>query len=107
MINFTKELHYLHKASGSCFLYQIKHGLLINQQLSTQTARNSEKVTLNRRYTEKLILKISYQFMQPIIQNNSFTQTTPRTRLNSTEQTTKLMKLKTFHNMLHILSNVP
>ena len=43
MINFTKELHYLHKASGSCFLQQIKHGLLIKQQLSTKIAINSEK----------------------------------------------------------------
>ena len=39
-----KRIHYLHKASGSCFLQQIKHGLLINQQLSTKTARNSEKL---------------------------------------------------------------
>ena len=45
--------------------------------------------------------------MQPIIQRNSITQTTPRTRLNSTEQTTTLMKLKIFQNMLHVLMNVP
>ena len=30
--------------------------------------------------------------MQPIIQNKTFTLTRPRTRLNSTEQTTKPMK---------------
>ena len=70
--------------------------MLINQQLSTQTEKNSEKITLNRTYTDELIRKISHQLMQPIIQNNSFTQTTPRTRLNSIEQTTTLMKLKIF-----------
>ena len=45
--------------------------------------------------------------MQPIIQNKIFTQTVPRTRLNSIEQTTTLMKLKISQNMLHILMNIP
>ena len=44
--------------------------------------------------------------MQPIIQNKTFTQTAPRTRLNSIEQTTTLMKLKISHNRLHMLINV-
>ena len=73
--------------------------MLINQQLSTQTARNSENITLNRRYVEELILKISYQFMQPIIQNNSFTQTTPRTRLNSSDLTRANKKLEHLQEM--------
>jgi len=45
--------------------------------------------------------------MQPNNQNKSFIQTAPRTRLNSTEQTTTLMKLKIFQNMLHMLMKVP
>ena len=32
--------------------------------------------------------------MQPIIQNNSFTQTTPRTRLNSSDLTRANQKLE-------------
>ena len=44
--------------------------------------------------------------MQPIIQNKIFTQTEPRKRLNSTEQTTSLMKLKIVQNMLHMLKNI-
>ena len=43
--------------------------------------------------------------MQPFNQNNSFTQTTPRTRSNSTEQKTTLMKLKNFQNRLHMNIN--
>ena len=44
--------------------------------------------------------------MQPIIQNKTLTQTAPRTILNSTEQTTTLMKLKISHNMIHMLMNI-
>ena len=41
--------------------------------------------------------------MQPLTRNNSDIQTTPRARLNSTEQTTTLMKLKIFQNRLHMI----
>ena len=41
--------------------------------------------------------------MQPIIQNKTFIQIAPRTRLNSTEQTTTLMKLQIFQNRHHML----
>ena len=34
--------------------------------------------------------------MQPLTRNNSDIQTTPRARLNSTEQTTTLMKAQNF-----------
>jgi len=44
--------------------------------------------------------------MQPIIQNKTFILTTPRKRLNSTEQTITLMKLKISQNRLHMLMNV-
>ena len=43
--------------------------------------------------------------MQLFIQNNSFIQTTPRKRMNSSEQTALLMKLKSFHNRIHKLMN--
>ena len=45
--------------------------------------------------------------MKPIIQNKTFIMTTPRKILNSTEQTITLMKLKNFHNMTHMIMNVP
>ena len=41
--------------------------------------------------------------MQPLTRNNSDIQTTPRERLNSTEQTTTLMKLNIFQNRLHMI----
>ena len=44
--------------------------------------------------------------MQPIIQNKTFTQIAPRTRLNSTKQTTTLMKLKISQNRIYMLMNV-
>ena len=45
--------------------------------------------------------------MQPNNKNKSFIQTAPRKGLHFTEQTTTLMKLKIFQNMLHMLMNVP
>ena len=45
--------------------------------------------------------------MQPFNQDKTFTQAAPRTRLNSTVQTTTLMKLKISLNMLQMLKNVP
>ena len=41
--------------------------------------------------------------MQPFTRNNLDIQTTTRARLNSTEQTTTLMKLKSFQNILHMI----
>ena len=44
--------------------------------------------------------------MQPNNQNKLFIQTAPRKRLNSTEQTLTLMKLKISQNRLYMLMNV-
>ena len=41
--------------------------------------------------------------MQPINHNKAIIQIAPRARLNSTEQTTKLMKLKIFQNILNMI----
>ena len=41
--------------------------------------------------------------MHPFTRNNLDIQTTPRAKLNSTEQTTTLMKLKNFQNTLHMI----
>ena len=43
--------------------------------------------------------------MPPINQNKIVIQTTPRARLNSTEQTTAFMKLKIFENRLNMIMN--
>ena len=44
--------------------------------------------------------------MQPFTRNKSNIQTTPRARLNSTEQTTTLMKLKNFQNILNMIIDI-
>ena len=44
--------------------------------------------------------------MQPFNQDKTFTRAAPRKRLNSTEQTITLMKLKISQNRLHMLMNV-
>ena len=43
--------------------------------------------------------------MPPINQNKTVIQTTPKARSNSTEQTTRLMKLKIFQNRIHMIMN--
>ena len=43
--------------------------------------------------------------MQPFNQNKTIIQIAPRSRLNYTEQTTKLMKLEIFHNRLNMIMN--
>ena len=45
--------------------------------------------------------------MTPINQNKTVIQTTPRAISISTEQTTALMKLKNFQNIIHMLKNIP
>ena len=68
---------------------------------------NSAKLPQTRSTKINLPYKFHTKFMQPNNQNKSFIQTAPRKILNSTEQTTELMKLKLFQNIHHILINVP